>query len=67
MSAKIVKACCVLHNICLARNVPLLEDYEEVNEFEMHHIPHIDNQNANADLLTARNIQQQLINNYFQN
>lgn len=70
MSAKIIKACCVLHNICIVRNLPLPEG-EEVDDYGLYDIPIIENvehnQNANADLIAARNIQQQLINNYFQN
>lgn len=66
MAANIVKACCVLHNMCIGRNIPVPE-VEENFDYGMHVAPHavnFENQHGNAYLLAARNIQQQLINNF---
>lgn len=67
MAANIIKACCVLHNICVVRNMPVPENAQA--DYGIHFAPHaepVENPQANADLIAARNIQQQLINNYFQ-
>lgn len=65
-AANITKACCVLHNMCIARNIPDLEQHEEV-DYDINLGPHrdiFDNENANPDLHAARNIQRRIINTF---
>ncbi|KAJ8915403.1 hypothetical protein NQ315_008291 [Exocentrus adspersus] len=68
MAANIVKACCVLHNICIARNMPPPDDIEiEAQDYGIDINADGDLMNAgiNEDLFAARRLQQQIINNYF--
>lgn len=62
-----MKACCVLHNICITNNIDLpvpeegeAMDYEIVNIDQREIL-----ENVNADLLAARHMQQRIINNHF--
>lgn len=65
-AASILKACCVLHNMCIERHEPELE-IEYIEEFD-HFDQLVFNENPNNDdLQNARELQNQLINNYFQN
>lgn len=65
MAAKIIKACCVLHNMCVSDNIdlPVAEDVDV--DYGIVNNPYQPENNANADLVTARHIQQQIINNHF--
>lgn len=68
--AKIVKACIVLHNICIQYRIPLIEDNEEdVNvDLGIYQLQGnaVDNDNiANDDLESGRQLRQQIINNHF--
>lgn len=65
-AACIIKACCVLHNMCIERGEPEPDIEENVHEnlgdFELQ----VQNENPNDDLNNARELQNMLINNYFQ-
>ncbi|KAJ8913907.1 hypothetical protein NQ315_005704 [Exocentrus adspersus] len=70
MCSKIINSCAVLHNMCLAANIPIPE--EEGNENVDFGIIQEDLEPANPnrarqnpDLVRGRNIQQQVIQNYF--
>lgn len=68
MAGRIIKACCVLHNMCISRNVdlPVPEEDEADMDYGILHIDQQENgEYANADLLAARNIQRQIINTHF--
>lgn len=66
MAAAIVKTCCVLHNMCIAANQPepVIDFNGEPDTGHGQNVVEPD-QNVDDDLLRARNIQTQLINNYF--
>ncbi|KAJ8933071.1 hypothetical protein NQ314_014225 [Rhamnusium bicolor] len=69
-AAHIVIACCMLHNMCTFRNIPPLDVDDEMEPdygININAEAENPNENVNEDLLAARQLQQQIINNYFNN
>lgn len=68
-AAKIVNACCVLHNLCLERNIPdVQEPHVEDPDYGMYNTPNVlENMPniMNPDLTAARTLQQNIIANHF--
>ncbi|KAB0795339.1 hypothetical protein PPYR_06811 [Photinus pyralis] len=68
-AAKIVNACCVLHNLCIVRNTPEPDDpHIEEPDYGMYNIPNFNNniqRVVNPDLAAARDLQQNIIANHF--
>ncbi|XP_044754998.1 putative nuclease HARBI1 [Coccinella septempunctata] len=70
--AKIINACVVLHNICLENNIPNPDglDYENGDLGIYGPMQHIENftsgnNTQNAELIRGRNVQRNIIRNYF--
>lgn len=65
-ASKITNACVVLHNMCLAYNIPEPEIDDEMQGADLGIYPLVPNeaQNINA-LAEARRLQQRIVNNYF--
>lgn len=68
-AGKIVNACCVLHNLCRERNIPEPDEpHIEEPDYGMYNIPNfVDNMPrlVNPDLTAARDLQQNIIANHF--
>lgn len=68
-AGKIVNACCILHNLCLERNIPEPDEpHMEEPEYGMYNNPNfidIMPQLINPDLVAGRNLQQNIIANHF--
>lgn len=70
--AKIVVACCVLHNMCINANVPQPDDEENDIDFGIYNMEDA-HQNVNdepvrrmnPDLIAGRQLQRQIIQNHF--
>ncbi|KAK5639252.1 hypothetical protein RI129_011744 [Pyrocoelia pectoralis] len=65
--SKIINACVILHNMCIANNVPLMNENDD--EFDMGIIGHPLQNNViagnNPDLVAGRELQRRLVQNYF--
>lgn len=71
-AARIVHACCVLHNMCIENNVPLPEDDDQVvivENFDMADGEEYDEPmgRVNHDLAEGRRMRQRLVDTYFRN
>lgn len=69
---KIINACCLLHNLCIQNNVPLVDIDDPEADFGIINIrgnlqpENIRGPRANRDLLAGRQVQQRIIRNHFQ-
>lgn len=65
-AVKIINACCVLHNICMANNVAVPEDDEQVQHILNMNDANDENMgNVNPDLTAGRRMRQTIIEQQF--
>lgn len=69
VAGQIINSCCILHNMCIANNVPEPEGQEnEELDYGIYAVENLPNENigrVNPDLAAARVLQQNIINNHF--
>ena len=64
-ASKIIKACAVLHNMCITRGIPELEVIEIIDQEGFIDQPPIQENVINEDLQRARLMQQNIMHTYF--
>lgn len=70
MAGKIINACCVLHNLCIQNNIPEVDELHEVEEpdygmYAAENYQDYIQRPINQDLVTAREIQRNIMLNNF--